>query len=150
MNKTFYLLLFMAVAILASSCSKQRKYELNTPTDRNFFSSDAQIFGQTQKALSHFDKNEKLMAITKVEYYDAAQKTVALIYFISNNGESNIAFEKRYDQSSKTLSEKGVKELSCSGRCGSTPCQVRGVMKDGVLDYLECTCGGCEMHIITD
>lgn len=145
-KKIIYVLSFI---LLMSGCSKVSRTNILTPENRKFFSTEKVMFDEVQKAILNFDKSEILKKIDDTKFFDKGENSIAIIFFTSSKGEGSIAIEKKYDSRTKTFLTDPVKEISCSGRCAGNKCQIRSVMKDGVLDYVECTCGDCEMHIIT-
>lgn len=142
-----------ALTILIStitSCSKKASFETKTTLGREFFKSENSIFEDVQKAVSQFDKTEIINHIDKIEYFDAPTKSFALVYYQSNKGVTNIAFEKKYISNSlKTLQGGGI-IIRCNGNCDAHRCQLATVMSGMAVDYLECTCSGCGLQIIKD
>lgn len=143
----------LIITILLSTnffCSKRANFETKTTLGREFFKSENTILSEVQRAVTRFDKNEVITHIDKIEYTDDARKSFALVYYQSNKGISNIAFEKKYISNSLVALEGNEMTIECSGNCGGPRCQVRIVPSGEGISYVECTCSGCAMHIIKD
>lgn len=146
MRKLLYLLV---VVIVFGGCNKSdHNYELLTPANRVFFESEDAAFSQLQAVLTHFNSKETLQKIDKIEYHDSKDATVALVFYHSNLGVSNVLIEKKYTVTSTgTYKEQIVTSMKCSNSCGANPCRTEGHFQNNVLIYAECTCSDCKMEI---
>lgn len=149
MKKILYLLL---IVLAFNGCTKSSKdQELTSLTERVFFESEDAAFQKTQEVLAHFNPQEKLLKIDNIEYHKAGDKIVAILFYHSNLGLSNVLMEKNYAiTSSGTYKEQYLSSLKCSNNCGSNPCQVEGHFDNsGQLLYAQCTCSNCKMDVWT-
>ena len=144
------LILYSLLAVFAfSACSKKNDFPLSSPMKRTFFKSDKDVFNKAQTIVANFVKDEQITKIDKIEYYDTKSKTLALIYYYSNKGYSNVGIERSFDSNGNYREAEGV-GIKCTGSCGQANCQVHTLIVNGELQYAECSCSGCQMHINTN
>lgn len=151
-QKTIFmkLILYSLLAILSfTACSKKNDLPLESPMKRSFFKSDKDVLTKAQSVVANFVKDEQISRIDKIEYYDTKSKTLALIYYYSNKGYSNVGIERTFDANGQYREAEGV-GIKCTGTCGQANCQVHALIVNGELQYAECSCSGCQMHINTN
>lgn len=134
---------FLFVIIISLfGCNKQGEYFSNEPspfkdaihlsseTGQDLFKSDPDLLQQISALVKNFDDNEAVVKIDKVSYFEMENSQLALVYYYSNYGYSNIAIVK-YDEGEAGVGQHGQGyEMKCSGNCSEGNCMAVQVLNE--------------------
>lgn len=127
----------------------QGQIHLSSEAGQIFFKSDVDLLQQTRSLVKNFNDREIVASIAKVSFFKMENSHMALVYYYSNFGYSNIAIVK-YDENQGGDPQDGHGyEMKCIGNCGGENCMGVPVLNEnGGLEYIECSCADCKLHII--
>lgn len=121
------------------ACNNKQIADKKTRTD--FFETEADAFKKVQNAIQKINNKEQLIRIDNITYIDGSKKTYAIVFFQSNMGSSNLAFEK----TNNSTNDAGVTSIKCTGQY--CDCKVHTTISREGDVAVKCSCQSCTMEI---
>jgi hypothetical protein len=136
------LMIICTLSLFFVSCKKSA-INLTSPENQEFAKNTDELKAVIQTVITQKNKEEKVIDITKIEYFGTKLNMKALIQYSTNLNQGNdILIERTYNSNGELVKEI---TLNCKGTCaGGARCGLKHQMGS---DLFECNCTECTMEV---